>query len=432
MERLMQYIWQHRLWPSEDMSTVDGERVQVIDPGRLNTDSGPDFFNAKIRIGRDMWAGDVEIHVNASDWHRHRHDGDPAYESVILHVVGRDDTQIKRHDGRVIPQMRMPCAPDFSQSYNRLVENASSFRLPCENEIKSMPPVKIHSWLDSLAFERLYRKSERIETLLKESSGDWESACYVTMARGLGFGLNSEPFERLALATPLRILHKHCDSQLSMEAMLFGQSGLLDNAKDDDAYVGLLKREYAFLANKFSLKKPVQLGWKMSRMRPPNFPHRRIAFLAALLFGGFRLMSRIASATSLEDARKLFAVELTGYWASHYTFGSAMESHTPTALGRPSVDTLIINVVVPMLYAYGCAVDNAGLTNLATSMLQGLGPEQNSVVRLFKEHGIECDDAFTSQALIQLRREYCETKKCLFCRIGHQYLSIRSKIPKRQ
>lgn len=432
MERLMQYIWQHRLWPSEDMSTVDGERVQVIDPGRLNTDSGPDFFNAKIRIGRDMWAGDVEIHVNASDWHRHRHDGDPAYESVILHVVGRDDTQIKRHDGRVIPQMRMPCAPDFSQSYNKLVEDASSFRLPCKNEIKSMPPVKIHSWLDSLAFERLYRKSDRIETLLKESSGDWESACYVTMARGLGFGLNSEPFERLALATPLRILHKHCDSQLSMEAMLFGQSGLLDNANDDEAYVGLLKREYAFLANKFSLKKPVQLGWKMSRMRPPNFPHRRIAFLAALLFGGFRLMSRIASATSLEDARKLFAVELTGYWASHYTFGSAMESHTPTALGRSSVDTLIINVVVPMLYAYGCAVDNAGLTNLATSMLQGLGPEQNSVVRLFKEHGIECDNAFTSQALIQLRREYCEAKKCLFCRIGHQYLSIRSKMPKRQ
>lgn len=432
MERLMQYIWQHRLWPSEDMSTVDGERVQVIDPGRLNTDSGPDFFNAKIRIGRDMWAGDVEIHVNASDWHRHRHDGDPAYKSVILHVVGRDDTQIKRHDGRVIPQMRMPCAPDFSQSYNKLVEDASSFRLPCKNEIKSMPPVKIHSWLDSLAFERLYRKSDRIEALLKESSGDWESACYVTMARGLGFGLNSEPFERLALATPLRILHKHCDSQLSMEAMLFGQSGLLDNANDDEAYVGLLKREYAFLANKFSLKKPVQLGWKMSRMRPPNFPHRRIAFLAALLFGGFRLMSRIASATSLEDARKLFAVELTGYWASHYTFGSAMESHTPTALGRSSVDTLIINVVVPMLYAYGCAVDNAGLTNLATSMLQGLGPEQNSVVRLFKEHGIECDDAFTSQALIQLRREYCEAKKCLFCRIGHQYLSIRSKMPKRQ
>lgn len=432
MERLMQYIWQHRLWPSGDMSTVDGERVQVIDPGRLNADSGPDFFNAKIRIGRDMWAGDVEIHVNASDWHRHRHDGDPAYESVILHVVGRDDTQIKRRDGRIIPQMRMPCAPDFSQSYNRLVEDASSYKLPCENEIKNMPPVKIHSWLDSLAFERLYRKSDRIEALLKESSGDWESACYVTMARGLGFGLNSEPFERLALATPLRILHKHSDSPLSMEAVLFGQSGLLDDAKDDDAYVGLLKREYAFLANKFSLKKPSPLGWKMARMRPPNFPHRRIAFLAALLFGGFRLMSRIASATSLDDARKLFAVELTGYWASHYTFGSDLERHTPTALGRSSVDTLIINVVVPMLHAYGCAIDDVGLTNLATTMLQRLGSEQNSVVRLFKEHGIECDDAFTSQALIQLRREYCEARKCLFCRIGHQYLSARSKMPKRQ
>lgn len=427
MERLMQYIWQHRLWPAGDMSTVDGERVQVIDPGRLNTDSGPDFFNAKIRIGKQMWAGDVEIHVNASDWHRHRHDGDPAYESVILHVVGRDDSRINRSDGRVIPQMRMPCAPDFSESYHKLVAEASCM-LPCSEEIARMEPVKIHSWLDSLAYERLYRKSEHIVKILNDNCGDWESACYVTVARALGFGLNSEPFERLGLATPLRILHKHCDSQLSMEAILFGQSGLLDDAPAGETYVELLKREYDFLVNKFSLKKPESLGWKMARMRPPNFPHRRIAFLAALLFGGFRLMSRIADAASIDAARKLFAVELSGYWASHYTFGTGMETHSPIVLGRASIDTLIINAVVPLLHAYGCRTGNLRLTDRAVEFLQELAPEQNSVVKLFKSHGLKCDDAFTSQAFIQLRREYCETRKCLFCRIGHQYLSKRSKV----
>ncbi|MCM1504674.1 MAG: DUF2851 family protein [Muribaculum sp.] len=426
MERLMQYVWQHRLWPAGEMSTSEGERVQVIDPGKLNTDSGPDFFNAKIRIGRELWAGDVEIHVNASDWHRHKHDGDPAYESVILHVVGRDDTPIKRGDGRVIPQVKMPCSPDFSRSYDRLV-GAAVYHLPCADEIKGMPTVKLRAWLDSLAYERLYKKSERIDHLLRDNSGDWESVCYVTVARGLGFGLNSEPFERLALSTPLRILHKHCDSHLSMEAVLFGQAGMLDCVDDSDAYVGLLKREYAFLANKFSLKKPVSLGWKMARMRPPNFPHRRIAFLAALLFGGFRLMSRIMSAASLEDARKLFAVELAGYWASHYTFGGGLDVHSPVALGRASVDTLIINVVAPLLHAYGCSTGNLQMSDRAVAFLQELSPEQNSIIRMFRDNGVECPDAFTSQALIQLRREYCETRKCLFCRIGHQYLSKKSK-----
>ena len=426
MERLMQYIWQHRLWPKEEMSTVDGRRVHVIDPGRLNTDAGPDFFNAKIRIGSDMWAGDVEIHVNASDWHRHRHDGDPAYNSVILHVVGRDDMAIKRSDGQTIPQMRMPCSPSFSNSYNRLVAE-SQYALPCRDEIRRMEPVKLHSWIDSLAYERLYKKAERIEALLKANSGDWESACYITVARALGFGPNSEPFERLAMSTPLRMLHKHSDSRLSMEAMLFGQSGLLDGAVTDDAYVELLKREYAFLANKFSLKKPVSLGWKMARMRPPNFPHRRIAFLAALLFGGFRLMARITSTSSVDEARKLFAVELSGYWASHYTFGGGLEHHTPAAVGRSSVDTLIINAVVPMIHAYACYIDNQKMAGMAVDMLHQINSEQNSVVRMFKDNGIDSPDAFTSQALIELRREYCETRKCLYCRIGHQFLSNKSK-----
>ncbi len=184
----MQYVWQHRLWPVKDMFTVDGHRVHVIDPGCLNHDSGPDFFNAKIRIGDEMWAGDVEIHVRASDWHRHGHDGDKAYDSVILHVVSKDDAPVRRSDGNVIPQMKMSCSPSFNESYRRLVASAAD-DLPCHEEFKTIDNVRLYSWLDNLAYERLYNKSERINRYLSRFSGDWESTCYGPLRAHLASGL---------------------------------------------------------------------------------------------------------------------------------------------------------------------------------------------------------------------------------------------------
>ena len=251
----MQYIWQHRLWPATDMFTVDGRKIHVIDPGRLNTDSGPDFFNAKIYIDGRLWAGDVEIHVRATDWHRHGHD-------------------VTRPDGQTIPQMRMPCAPDFHIRYSQLVD-APAASLPCASHIAKLSRLHLSDWMSSLAYERLYAKTDRIDTILSRLSGDWESACYITIARALGFGINGDPFERLALSMPLNIVGKHSDSLIAIEALLFGQSGLI--APSDDPYVCQLQREYAFLCHKFGLKAPQSLGWKMARMRPANFPHRRIA-----------------------------------------------------------------------------------------------------------------------------------------------------------
>lgn len=422
----MQYIWQHRLWPVSDMITVDGERVSVIDPGRLNTDAGPDFFNAKLTIGDQMWAGDVEIHVKATDWYRHNHQGDKAYDSVVLHVVGKDDGRVTRSDGRVIPQLRMSCAPNFHEHYRALVAGSAT-ELPCRGELERIPSVHLRSWLDSLAYERLYAKSERIARYLSHFAGDWESTCFVTVARALGFGTNSEPFERLALSLPLKFLGKHSDSLLSIEALLFGNAGLLDEAQEDDVYVGLLKREYEFLAHKFSLPKPGRLGWKMARMRPANFPHRRIAFLASLIFGGFRLMGRITDLKRPEEVKALFQAELIGYWSTHYTFNSPLDTPQSTALGRNAIDVLTINCVVPLLHLYGSRTGDTAMADLAVEMLHSMRAESNSVVGLFTTHGIKCDDAFTSQALIQLRREYCETRKCLYCRIGHRMLSQRVK-----
>lgn len=418
----MQYIWQHRLWPATDMFTVDGRKIHVIDPGRLNTDSGPDFFNAKIYIDGRLWAGDVEIHVRATDWHRHGHDGDPAYNSVILHVVDLDDGPITRPDGQTIPQMRMPCAPDFHLRYSQLVD-APAASLPCASHIAALSPLHISDWISSLTYERIYAKTDRIGSILSRLHGDWESACYITIARALGFGINGEPFERLAFSLPLNIIGKHADSLMAIEALLFGQSGLI--VPSDDPYIVGLQREYAFLSHKFALSPPQSLGWKMARMRPANFPHRRIATLAAMLYGGFSMLSRILEIENLDRARLIFAPQLTGFWRNHYNFGAPSGS-CPPSLGLSSVTGLVINAVVPLQMAYGTAHDDRSLTDRAVELLQSLPPENNTIVDLFTRAGIRCRDAFTSQALIQLRRQYCEPRKCLYCRIGHRMLAARA------
>ncbi|MCM1483812.1 MAG: DUF2851 family protein [Muribaculaceae bacterium] len=422
MEQLMQYVWKHRLWHPSGMTTVDSRAVRIIDPGQLNTDAGPDFFNAKISIDGHVWAGDVEIHVRASDWHRHKHDGNKAYDSVILHVVDYDDTFITRTNGEVIPQMRMPCDPDFHHYFRTLIGRAD-IDLPCLSTIQAMPPMYITDWIDALAYERLYEKADRVEGLLKRLGGDWEGVCYVTLARALGFGINGDPFERLALSTPLRLIGKHSDSLIAVEALLFGQSGLLEMPQAlTDSYACSLMREYKYLSHKFGLAQPESLGWKMSRMRPPNMPHRRIATLAAILHGGFRMLSRMLDITSVDMAEELLSVPLTGYWDSHYTFGAAAAS-SPTRMSRTSVTGLAINAIVPLMFAYGRTHDDQSMTDRAVSLLQALPPERNSVVELFNRAGIRTRDAFSTQAVIQLRRSYCQQRKCLYCRIGHRYLS---------
>lgn len=420
----MQYVWQHRLWVSHSMVTVDGRKVQIIDPGKLNSDAGPDFFNAKVKIDGEMWVGNVEIHVRASDWYRHNHDKDVAYDNVILHVVEKDDMLIRRSNGDIVPQLCMPCSAQFREQYDKLVGCAAS-ELPCSKEIESLPSIYITDMISNLGYERLYTKVARIEELLSRFSGDWNEVCYVLLARSLGFGVNSDAFERLAISTPLKILEKHSDSLTAIEAMLFGQSGLLDVAPSD-GYVSTLRNEYNYYAHKFGLEQPKSLGWKMARMRPQNFPHRRIAILAAMIEGGFSYASEMMNAKNIDDVVRLFKLELTGYWSHRSSFNAASGGGV-NGLSNNSISILIINAVVPVVYAYGKISGDENACNRAIEMLQSLHPEKNGIVELFTRAGIECKDAFTSQALIQLRREYCETRKCLYCRIGHRMLAKKAQ-----
>ncbi len=420
MEQLMQYVWQHRLWLSADMHTNDGRKVRVIDPGLLNTDSGPDFFNAKVEIDGQMWVGNVEIHVRASDWRRHGHDTDRAYDSVILHVVEKDDAPVHRSNGERIPQMVLEVSPRFNERYASLV--GSRVQLPCAPQIPVIPHIIITEWIERLAFERLHRKVERTHSLLDLYHGSWEDVCYVTLARALGFGINNEAFERLARRTPLRLLGKHSDSLLQIEALLMGQAGLLDTTADStDAYCRQLVREYAFLANKFQLKPMEAESWKLFRIRPQNFPFRRIAMLAHFVHGGFNLMASILDANGEKELRQLFTVNLEGYWSRHFTFGSEQPRQTP-ALGQGSIDIVLINVVAPLLYARGEITDDYSLIDRAVNLLESLRPEHNSIVATFGQAGIKVPDALTSQAMIELKREYCDARKCIYCKIGHWLL----------
>ncbi len=421
MERLMQYVWRHRLWMQSDMRTVDGMRVQVLDPGQLNTDAGPDFFNAKIIIDGQTWVGDVEIHVKASDWHRHGHHNDPAYNSVILHVVDRDDTLITLSNGRTIPQLCMPCTPEFSEKYNYMV-GRSDIDLPCAPHLPEIPSLYITDWIEALAYERLYDKASHIIDLVNRLGGDWESACYISIARSLGFSVNSEPFERLALSLPLRFIGKHSDSLFAIEALLFGQSGLLPENPAPDSYPAHLLREYRFMAHKFGLTPPKSLQWKMSRMRPANFPHRRIATLAAMLAGGFQLVSRILNLSDITQARELLNPKLSAYWENHYTF-SAPSPRAAAALSQNSINSLIINTIIPIMSANAQTHANEQLADRALTFLHSLPPEQNHITLLFKNAGLPMRDAFHTQAAIQLRRAYCLQHKCIYCRIGHRTLS---------
>ncbi|MCM1032786.1 MAG: DUF2851 family protein [Odoribacter sp.] len=420
-EMLLQYLWEHRLWKPCGMLTTGGEEVTIIDPGLRNNNSGPDFFNAKIKIGNRIWAGNVEIHVKASDWFRHGHDNDPAYDSVILHAVQVSDTTVTRRDGNIIPQIEIKVSDETISRIASLTDN-TSVPCPCAPELAGIPSIYITEWITALGFERLYEKADRVLRYNERLQGDWRATAYVTLARALGFSTNSDPMERLAFATPLPMLLKHRDNNMLIEALLLGQAGFLDKhsrTDETDSYTDELRRHYDFLSRKFGLRQPAAIAWKTGRMRPANFPERRIAALATLITHGFEFGNRFASITSPDEAMELICINLEGYWVNHYRPGKPSR-HAPAAFSDNSASSLIINAVAPLIYAFGLTYGNDTCCSRAISLLEHMKSEKNSIIDAFADIGITCRDAFSSQALIQLRRAYCDCRKCLDCRFGHR------------
>ncbi len=415
MEKLYQYLWKHRMFGRE--MSVDGLRVRILSPGVLNNGAGPDFQAARLLVGDTVWAGNIEIHVKASDWFRHHHDTDPAYDNVILHVVAIDDMKVRRRDGSLIPQILVTFPEKFFHIYSSLADNINSVR--CASYLKTLPDLAVTDWVETLTVERMQTKAMRIIETARQAGGDWEQACFITLARALGFGINSVPFEMTARSLPLKYIRRHGDNLLQIEALLFGQAGMLDTSIHIfDEYYQLLCREYFFLARKYGLRPLRNDIWKYARTRPQNFPHRRIAVLARALYRDFSIIGDLLAFQGDEEAlRDLFRWKLEGYWLTHSDFD--VETHgVAETLGAASLDLLLINFASPFIYAYSGEHGNPEKAERAFDIWHGLAPERNMFMRQWEAAGIKCRDAGQSQALLHLRREYCDKNRCLECRWG--------------
>lgn len=418
MEQLLHYVWKHKIFPLKELKTTTGQQVEVIDTGLANTDAGPDFFNAKLKLDGVLWIGNIEIHERSSDWFKHGHHADVGYNSVILHIASEIDTEISRSNGERIPQIQLICPEAVRTNYKELLETDSY--PPCYRIIPSLPPFTAHSWMTALQMERFEQKATLLNERLKRCQGNWEDAFFITLARNFGFGLNGDAFETWAHRLPFRAVDKHRNDLFQIEAIFFGQAGILEDS-DGDGYYLRLKKEYTYLQHKFGLIPMDASLWRFLRLRPANFPHIRIAQLACLYHRAYGLLSRIMETETLQGVRDILKGGTSEYWLTHYTFGGSSPSR-PKTLSNTSLDLLIINTVVTFLYAYGLHKGNRVLCARAGSFLEELKAENNYITRMWEQCGMKASNAADSQALIQLKKEYCDKKKCLYCRIGYEYL----------
>ena len=418
MEQLLHYVWKHKIFPLKELKTTTGQQVEVIDTGLANTDAGPDFFNAKLKLDGVLWIGNIEIHERSSDWFKHGHHADAGYNSVILHIASEIDTEISRSNGERIPQIQLICPEAVRTNYKELLETDSY--PPCYRIIPSLPPFTAHSWMSALQMERFEQKATLLNERLKRCQGNWEDAFFITLARNFGFGLNGDAFETWAHRLPFRAVDKHRNDLFQIEAIFFGQAGILEDS-DGDGYYLRLKKEYTYLQHKFGLIPMDASLWRFLRLRPANFPHIRIAQLACLYHRAYGLLSRIMETETLQGVRDILKGGTSEYWLTHYTFGGSSPSR-PKTLSNTSLDLLIINTVVTFLYAYGLHKGNRVLCARAGSFLEELKAENNYITRMWEQCGMKASNAADSQALIQLKKEYCDKKKCLYCRIGYEYL----------
>lgn len=428
MEQLLHYCWKHRLFPLDGLRTTEGEEVEVIDPGLHNHNAGPDFFNAKVKIGGQLWVGNVEIHDRASDWFLHGHEKDVHFNNVILHVVGLADTQAETADGCRPPQMELQVPEQVRHNYDELIKTDSY--PPCYRIIPSLSRLTKHSWMSALETERLERKTEDIKRRADRCQGSWEAAYFVTMARNYGFGINAEAMEQWALSIPLNDVGHHRDDIFQIEAFFMGQAGLLDplsiperhrQAAITDEYFFRLNNEYRFLAHKFSLQ-PIDFHcWRFLRLRPQNFPHIRISQLANLYFHRRANLSQLIECKDIKSVKELLSTSVTSYWQTHYAFGCESKPNEKH-LSDASLNLLLINTVVPMLFAFGRHKLDDTLCDRAFDFLEQLKAEDNHITRTWKDIGLDVENAGDSQALIQLKNEYCDRRDCLRCRFGYEYL----------
>jgi predicted kinase len=423
-EDLLHYLWKFRLFERAALQTTAGEEIEVFSAGMAHTDGGPDFQNARIRIGETTWAGNVELHVNSADWQRHGHQTDVAYSSVILHVVYKDDSPVILPDGRKLPTLelhnRIP--EELYQRYHHLIFSNQQF-IPCEGSINQIDEMNMRNWLTRVLVERLEKKSGAVIDALNVNRGDWEEIFYRFLAANFGFKVNALPFELMAKSLPQIILSKHKNYPLQIEALIFGQAGFLEDHFTDE-YPRKLKEEYNFLRKKHNLTPIEKHLWKFLRMRPQSFPTIRLAQFAALVVNSNHLFSKILDLKEVAALRNLFAgSKVNEYWDIHYRF-DAESKPAPKNMGAAAVDILLLNTVAVFLFSYGTHLKKQYYISRALQLLEYLPAEKNHITDDFVNLGVKITSAFESQALLELKNFYCNHKKCLQCAIGNKILKL--------
>ncbi len=400
---------------------MDGHDVEIIHPGTHNTNAGPDFFNAQLRIDNTLWAGNVEIHVTASEWVKHEHHKDASYDSCILHVVYENDTVTRRMDGSIIPAIELKGRfPNYLWD-NFIALIGENEWVPCGHRIKEIEEEVWTELFQSMAEERLILKARHILISLQGLKNDWEECFYQYLCKNFGFQLNGMPFEMLARSLPLKIVRKEQGTVGNLAALFYGQAGMLERDFLDE-YPLDIKKKYQFLQSKYSLK-PIHFStWKFLRMRPVNFPTIRIAQLIVLLQNTSNLFSHARDLEKIKDFHELFSFPIDRYWSDHYLFDKNSVTKDK-AIGKTSIDNLIINTIVPFLYAWGTFTDSEAYKLKAKSFLFELSPENNRIIEKWEQCGVKAENAGDSQALIQLKQYHCSEKKCLTCSIGMKLIN---------
>lgn len=421
-EYFLHFIWQYQYFNKQELKNNHGETLTILHPGFRNTDQGPDFSHARLLMQNIEWHGNIEIHLKSSDWFLHRHDKDKNYESVILHIVWEDDCQIRRDDQSLLPVLELRDKVDlaFMDKY-RLFMN-SGMQLPCQYYLKELDPVHITTMFDGTLTERLERKGREILKINKENQNNWEETFWQIFLSSFGFKINNDAFLQLSKALPYKLALKHSDNVLQLEALLFGQAGLLDHPGKDQ-YENSLRKEYTFLAHKYSLHEKKMNGhvWKFLRTRPYNFPTVRIAQLAALLQNCDNLINLIYNRRNLEAYIKFLKTPVSTYWKEHYKFGEKIKGEVP-GITENAIYNIIINVVIPFKVARALEIAHEHFLEEVLDLLEGLPAEQNKLSREWQKAGIKLKSAYDSQAGIELYNQYCLKRKCLYCKIGSQII----------
>ncbi|MDR1668142.1 MAG: DUF2851 family protein [Bacteroidales bacterium] len=415
-EDFLYYIWQQRLFFQEDIRTADGEQVSVVRTGIRNSHAGPDFTDAHIKIGDTLWVGCVEIHLRSSDWEKHGHHTDAAYNNVILHVVYQHDADAYNAFRMKIPVMTLHFDSRYYENYLSLTDSKDD--IACRNKVGLIDAFSRMNWTERLAVERLEQKSNAILQTYRATGHDWAETFYRQLARSFGFSLNALPFESLAKSLPLHILLKHRDRLYQLEALLFGQAGMLNDEIPDSEYHASLRREYLFLRQKYQLTPIEPFLWKFLRLRPVNFPTVRIAQFAALTHRNEHLFSRIIYSGDIRTLEQAFKPEVSPFWENHYVFGKTSEKRKKT-FGKTAFLSVMINTVVPLLFVYGKERGGEKEYMQAIELLEQLPAEKNSILSQWESLGFDNRNAFTSQALLHLKNEYCNVRRCLHCAFGN-------------